>query len=58
MLISGGSVEIASFGKFEVIEHKKRPGRNPRTGEEIMLPAHNVVKFTPAKIKKNGVNSR
>ena len=58
MLISGGSVEIAGFGKFTIVEYKERPGRNPRTGEEIMLPAYNVVKFTSAKNLKDGVNGR
>jgi len=38
MLISGGSVEVADFGNFAVVEHKERPDHNPRTGEEIMLP--------------------
>ena len=49
MLISGREVRIAGFGTFDVRERKGRIGRNPRTGEEIVIPAQNLAHFKPAK---------
>lgn len=56
MLISGGNVEIAGFGKFKVVERKEKTGRNPRTGEEIIIPAHKTVNFSPSKVIKHVLN--
>ncbi len=41
--------EIPSFGKFIIKHVEARKGRNPRTGEEIDIPAKNTVKFTASK---------
>jgi DNA-binding protein HU-beta len=38
-LKKGDSVAISGFGGFKVVERKARKGRNPRTGEEIKIPA-------------------
>ena len=48
-LAKGEKVELRGFGTFKVKESKPRTGRNPKTGEEIQIPAKKVVKFTPAK---------
>ena len=54
-LAEGDKVSIAGFGVFEVRERAAHPGRNPRTGEECLIPASRVVKFTPGKALKEAV---
>jgi len=44
-LVSGEDVLISGFGKFCVREKRKRRGRNPATGERMMLEARRVVTF-------------
>ncbi|MEA3437923.1 MAG: integration host factor subunit alpha [Thermodesulfobacteriota bacterium] len=44
-LASGENVMISGFGKFSVKEKKKRKGRNPATGENLMLKPRKVVTF-------------
>ena len=44
-LASGEDVFVSGFGKFLVNEKKERRGRNPATGEEMMLRARKVVTF-------------
>ena len=44
-LASGEDVMISGFGKFCVKEKKERKGRNPATGEDMMLGARRVVTF-------------
>ena len=44
-LVSGEHVLISGFGKFCVKEKRERRGRNPATGESMMLEARRVVTF-------------
>jgi integration host factor subunit alpha len=44
-LSSGEDVLISGFGKFSVREKRERRGRNPATGEDMMLDARRVVTF-------------
>ena len=44
MMAGGETVSIPGFVKFSVVEQKARVARNPRTGEEIKVPAKNKVK--------------
>lgn len=46
-LKSGGKIQLLGFGAFSVSVSKERTGRNPRTKETILIPARNIVKFTP-----------
>ena len=46
-LKSGHSVKLAGFGSFNVRERAQRPGRNPKTGESIVIPKRKKVVFTP-----------
>ena len=55
-LANGEEVKIAGFGTFKVKERKARTGRNPRTKEEIIVPASNALSFSPAKALKDAVN--
>ena len=49
-------IQLAGFGSLVVKQRKATTGRNPRTGEEIKIPAKKVVKFSPAKKLKEAVN--
>ena len=44
-LEQGRQVKISGFGKFELRDKTSRPGRNPKTGEEIPISARRVVTF-------------
>jgi integration host factor subunit alpha len=44
-LVEGQDVKISSFGNFQIRTKAPRPGRNPRTGEEIPIEARRVVTF-------------
>ncbi|MCK8600129.1 HU family DNA-binding protein [Desulfoferrobacter suflitae] len=43
------TLTLIGFGTFKVSERAERKGRNPRTGEELTIPAKKVVKFQPGK---------
>lgn len=58
VLKKGDSVRIVGFGNFEVTRRKASKGRNPRTGEEIKVPAANVPKFRAGKALKDAVNKK
>ena len=55
ILINEGRLTLIGFGTFLVGKRKERKGRNPQTGEEIRIPACNVVKFKPGKLLKEAV---
>lgn len=44
-LALGEQVKLSGFGKFELRDKNSRPGRNPKTGEEIPITARRVVTF-------------
>jgi DNA-binding protein HU-beta len=46
---------IPGIGKLVLVDRKERMGRNPATGEQILIPAKTVVKFRIAKVCKEGV---
>jgi len=54
-LEDGQRLIFPGFGTFCVVERKERKGRNPRTGEEITIPAKKVVKFRTAKALQDRV---
>lgn len=55
-LADGDKVVISGFGTFEVRTRVARSGRNPRTGEEINVPAQKTPAFKVGKILKDAVN--
>jgi nucleoid DNA-binding protein len=57
-LEESGKASITNFGSFKVKEVAERQGQNPRTGEPIIIPAHNRVSFTPYKALKEKVNAK
>jgi len=48
-LAVGEPVKLSGFGNFELRDKHERPGRNPRTGEEIPISARRVVTFRAGK---------
>ena len=44
-LINGDPVRLSGFGNFELRDKTERPGRNPKTGEEVPVSARRVVTF-------------
>ena len=56
-IVMEGELHLAGIGKFTVVERKARPGRNPKTGEPIEIPAHRGVKFTVAAVIKDALKN-
>lgn len=62
-LESGQQVKLSGFGNFDLRDKQERPGRNPKTGEEIPISARRVVTFRPgqklkARVEAYAGNSR
>ena len=57
-LESGESILISGFGKFEVKDKHKRRGRNPQTGDDLMLDARRVVTFKCSGVLKDKINGK
>ena len=55
-LRKGDDVTLVGFGTFYVSERVARTGRNPRTKEEISIPAAKVPKFRAGKALKDALN--
>ncbi|MCC5809696.1 MAG: integration host factor subunit alpha [Ectothiorhodospiraceae bacterium] len=56
-LESGTSVKLSGFGNFDLRDKSERPGRNPKTGEEIPISARRVVTFRPGQKLKSRVEA-
>ncbi len=56
-LESNESVKLSGFGNFDLRDKKERPGRNPKTGEEIPISARRVVTFKPGQKLKQHVET-
>ena len=54
-MVAGDKVQLVGFGAFEVKERNARVGRNPRTKEEIQIPASRVPAFKAGKALKDAV---
>ena len=50
-------VKLSGFGNFDLRDKKQRPGRNPKTGEEIPITARRVVTFRPGQKLKARVEA-
>ena len=53
---NGEQLKISGFGKFEVKSKKERVGRNPQTGQQIMISARRVLTFKPSQVLKTALN--
>ena len=50
-------VKLSGFGNFDLRDKRSRPGRNPKTGEEIPITARRVVTFRPGQKLKSRVEA-
>jgi integration host factor subunit alpha len=57
-LESGEDVLISGFGKFCVKQKKERKGRNPATGQDLMLGSRKVVTFKCSPILRSRINMK
>lgn len=55
-LAEGNRIEIRGFGSFSLHYRSARPGRNPRTGEQLTLEARHIPHFKPGKELRKRVN--
>ena len=55
-LADGEDVLISGFGKFCIKQKKQRRGRNPATGDDLMLSERKVVTFRPSSILRDRIN--
>ena len=56
-LAQGEQVKLSGFGNFDLRQKKERPGRNPKTGEEIPISARRVVTFRQGQKLKDRVDA-
>ena len=56
LLSEGHEVKLSGFGNFQLKDKSPRPGRNPRTGEDVEISARRVVTFRASKKLKNKLN--
>ena len=61
ILISGADVKISGFGNFILRDKKGRPGRNPKTGEDVEISPRRVVTFRAgqklkARVENNAIS--
>jgi integration host factor subunit alpha len=55
-LEKGDKIKLAGFGNFVVKEKADRRGRNPQTGDEIIISARKILTFKPSQVLKASIN--
>ena len=50
-------VKLSGFGNFDLRDKKQRPGRNPKTGEEVPILPRKVLVFRPSQVLKARINA-
>ncbi|NGX36485.1 MAG: Integration host factor subunit alpha [Candidatus Anoxychlamydiales bacterium] len=59
VLTQGDRLEFRDFGVFEIVERKRKIGRNPKNPSvPIIIPARKAVKFTPGKKMKKQIEGQ
>ena len=56
-LVQRGSVPVFGLGKLKVSERAERRGRNPKTGESLVIPAQRLARFSPSSKLKAVLNA-
>jgi integration host factor subunit alpha len=56
-LARGEKVKISGFGNFVINEKRPRKGRNPQTGDEIVISGRRVLSFKPSQVLKRTINA-
>lgn len=54
----GEKIKISGFGNFVLRDKRQRQGRNPQTGDPIVITERRVLNFKPSQILKHGLNPR
>ena len=57
ILSEGHDVKLSGFGNFQLRDKSPRPGRNPRTGEDVEISARRVVTFKSGQKLKESVKT-
>ena len=57
LLSEGHEVKLSGFGNFQLKDKSSRPGRNPRTGEDVEISARRVVTFKSGQKLKESVKT-
>ena len=57
-LVQGKTVRLAGFGTFETRRRASRPGRNPRTGEALVIQAARLPAFRAGRALKDKIRTR
>jgi len=57
-LVRGHRIEIRGFGSFSINRRPPRMGRNPRSGEQVLIPEKLVPHFKPGKALREAVDAR
>ena len=55
-LVRGETVKLSSFGSFSVRQKGQRMARNPKTGDEALIPPRRVLVFRPSHVLKKSIN--
>lgn len=55
-LIEEGKLKLSGFGQFTVRDKAARPGRNPQTGERIIIARRRVLTFKPSQVLRSWLN--
>ena len=55
-LVQGQRIEIRGFGSFSIHHRPARTGRNPRSGESVLVPAKRLPHFKPGKALREAVD--
>ena len=55
-LTNGESIKLVHFGSFNVLNKSPRRGRNPKTGEPMMITKRQMVTFRPSRELREGLN--
>jgi nucleoid DNA-binding protein len=55
VLATKGRLELRDFGVFQIKERRARKARNPKTGEEVMVPPRKVITFKPGRLMEEKV---
>ncbi len=49
VMVANDAITLAGLGTFKLSQHKERAGRNPATGEKLLIPARKMPRFVPGK---------
>jgi integration host factor subunit alpha len=56
ILASGENLKVSGFGSFEVRQKAERQGRNPQTGDAIVISSRRILTFKPSPVLKASMN--